>query len=217
MKKYSSRRSIMEKKTPLTPIDIRNSILLGLKFFVINLATSALIFGLLFLIALVMGFEGSEADKYFYGPVIQTILMPLIIWYYGYVAYNDGYRHSVAEMYDKRRITIAAIPILAIQIIIVLIYISEQLEAPGASTLETGSILAKFIFAPFAIIFELFPMAPELLFIPCLLPPIAIYTGYHLSRYKEVEDHSISDDAVAFRKKLEQEQYKYDDQNNDNK
>ena len=48
---------------------------------------------------------------------------------------------------------------------------------------------------------------PEIMFLPCIVPPVTLYMGYYLARFKEVKDHSMKDDAKAFRRQLEEEQY----------
>ncbi len=208
----------MDKKqqTELSSRDIRNSLLLGLKYVVANLFTSFILLAMHFIVSIIMGLENKNAADFLSGSVIQTVMLPLVVLYYGHIAYNDGYRHSVADKYDKRRIYLAMIPIFASQVICVLIAIRVNMGLTTPNELNPANLIAKFLLSPFTILFNAFPLLmPELMLLPCVVPPIAMYIGYHRARFVEVKDHTISQSADEFRKKLEEEQYKYDNIQND--
>lgn len=205
------------QQTELSPRDIRNSLFLGLKYVVANLFTSFILLALHFIVSIIMGLENENATDFLSGSLIQTIMLPLVVLYYGHIAYNDGYRHSVADKYDKRRIYLAMIPIFAMQVICVLIAIKVNLDLVTPNELNPANLVAKFLLSPFTVLFNSFPLLmPELMLLPCIVPPIAMYIGYHRARFVEVKDHSISKSADEFRKKLEEEQYKYDNLQNEN-
>ena len=210
------------KKLPeLSTRDIRNSLLLGLKYLTANLFTSFLMFAFHFIIGIIIGLETNQAKEFFSGALVHTIMMPLVILYYGYIAYNDGYRHSVGGIYDKRRIYLATLPIIAVQLICIFwaIKVNLQLEAPDE--LNPANLVSKFLMAPFTILFNQFPLLmPELMLLPVCVPPIAMILGYRKARGVEIQDHDMSQDAIEFRKQLEMEQYKYEneaDNENENK
>lgn len=208
----------MEKRQQkeLTTKDIRNSLLMGLKYVVANLFTSFILLAMHFIVCIIMGLENENATDFLSGSLIQTIMLPLVILYYGHIAYNDGYRHSVAEKYDKRRIYLAMIPIFAMQVISVLAAVKVNLSMTTPDELNPANLVAKFLLSPFTVLFNAFPLLmPELMLLPCIVPPIAMLIGYYLARFAEIKDHTISQSADEFRKKLEMEQYKYD--NNDDK
>lgn len=203
----------MSEKTILTDEEIKKSLLSGGKYVIINIMTSFIIIGMLFLIAVMIGFESDNGIKFFSGCIFQTIMLPLIIWYYGYVAYCDGYKHSVSGKYNKNRILLAALPHIIIQLIIVVLTIMNKPINPTES--NHYMTLATFILNPYTILFQTFPeFMPEIMILPCFVAPISMYIGYSLARNKEIDDHSIKDDAAKFRKRLEKEQYKYDNNNN---
>ena len=193
----------------LSKRDIRNSLLLGLKYVVANLFTSFIMLAFHFIIGIIIGLETSQAKEFFSGSLVQTIMMPLTILYYGYIAYNDGYRHSVGGIYDKRRIYLAMIPIIAVQLICVLWAINVNLQLETPNELNPANIVSKYLMSPFTILFNQFPLLmPELMILPICVPPIAMLLGYKKARGVEIKDHDMSQDAVEFRKKLEMEQYK---------
>lgn len=205
---------VKKQQAELTTKDIRNSLLMGLKYVVANLFTSFILLALHFIVCLIMGLESENATDFLSSSLIQTIMLPLVILYYGHIAYNDGYRHSVAEKYDKRRIYLAMIPIFAIQIICVLAAIKVNLGMETPNELNPANLIAKFLLSPFTVLFNAFPLLmPELMLLPCIVPPVAMFAGYHRARFAEIKDHTISQSADEFRKKLESEQYKYDDNN----
>lgn len=202
----------------LTSKDIRNSILLGFKYVIANLFTSFILMAMHFIVCIIMGLENENATDFLSSSLIQTVMLPLVILYYGHIAYNDGYRHSVAEKYNKKRIYFAMIPIFAIQVICVLIAIKVNLNLTTPNELNPANLVAKFLLSPFTILFNAFPLLmPELMLLPCFVPPIAMFIGYHRARSVEIKDHTISQSADEFRKQLESEQYKYDDKNNNSK
>ena len=46
---------------------------------------------------------------------IQTIMLPLVIWYYGNIAYRYGYQHSVSGTADIRCAWISMLAMLIVQ------------------------------------------------------------------------------------------------------
>ncbi len=210
----------IKQTTELTKYDIRNSILMGLKYVAANLFTSGLLLAFHFIISILLGGQTAGAENFFTGSLTQTILMPLVILYYGHIAYNDGYRHSVAGKYNKNRIKLAMIPIVAIQLICVLWAIKINMDAATINELNPANLVSKFLMSPYAIIFNYLPeLMPEFMLVLCVIPPVAMYIGYHMARKVEVVDHSMDSNAIEFRNKLEREQYKYDntDDSNNNK
>ena len=199
----------------LSKRDIRNSLLLGLKYVVANVFTSFIMLAFHFIIGIIIGLETSQAKEFFSGSLVQTIMMPLTILYYGYIAYNDGYRHSVGGIYDKRRIQLATLPIIAVQLICVIWAINVNLQLEVPNELNPANIVSKYLLSPFTILFNQFPLLmTELMLLPICVPPIAMLLGYKKARGVEIKDHDMSQDAVEFRKKLEMEQYKENETDN---
>lgn len=195
----------MSEKKQLSDKEIKSALLASIKYVGANLMTSVLILAMLFVISVIIGLESDDGIDFLNGALFQTIMLPLIIWYYGYLAFCDGYSDSVAGKYNKNKILISALPLFAIQVLAVIFAVSE-----GAGSTEIGAAktVALFLLNPFTILFNTFPdLMPEIMFLPCIVPPVTLYIGYYLARFKEVKDHSMKDDAKAFRRQLEEEQY----------
>ena len=195
----------MAQKKRLNDNEIKKAFLASIKYVAANLMTSFLILAMLFVISVIIGLESDKGIKFLNGALFQTIMLPLIIWYYGYLAFKDGYKDSVAGVYNKRKILISALPVFLLQTIAVILAVRE-----GASASEIGAAktVALFLLNPFTIIFNTFPdLMPEIMFLPCLILPIVLYIGYYFARFKEVKDHSMKNDAKEFRRQLEEIQY----------
>lgn len=204
----------MAEKKQLSDKEIKKALLASIKYVAANLMTSFLIMAMLFVISVIIGLESDEGINFLNGASFQTIMLPLIIWYYGYLAFKDGYKDSVAGKYNKNKILISALPIFLLQTITVLLAIRE-----GASATELGAAktVALFLLNPFTIIFNTFPeLMPEIMLLPCIILPVVLYIGYYFARFKEVKDHSMSQSAQDFRKQLEKIQYERKNTNGDN-
>lgn len=206
----------MTNKNTLTDKEIKKSLLLGVKYVIINIMTSFIIVALLFLIAVIIGFESDKGVNFIKGYTLQTIMLPLIVWYYGFTAFNDGYRHSVSEQYNKNKILLAAVPHVIIQLVFVGLAISNN-TAPDETNIFLS--ISSFLLNPYTILFRNVPdLMPEIMVLPCAVAPIAMYIGYNLARFKEIKDHTIKENAKVFRRRLEKEQYeKYDNDKMENK
>ncbi len=196
----------MAKKQDLTDHEIKKCFIRSLKYVGANIMTSVFIFALIFVITIIMGLENPESILFLKGSTFQTIMLPLVIWYYAYLAFTDGYADAVAEEYNKSKILVSAIPIFAIQLIFAFAAIAEGAEPDELGAAKTISLFLLNIFAG---LFNKYPnLMPEIMVLPCIVPPIAMYIGYTLARFKEARDHRMSNTAKDFRRQLEKEQYK---------
>ncbi len=196
----------LAEKTKLSNKEIFKSVFVfGGKFFLANLLTSFIIVAFLFIIAVIIGFDSDKGLSFFKSPVVHTIMLPLIVWYFGYIAYSNGYKQSVSGKYDKRKIFLACIPIVVVQTIFVLLAIKESENVLDFYPMKT---VALFFLNPYSIVFNLLPdFMPEIMLPFVVVEPVAMIIGYRLAEKKEIEDHSIKEDAQEFRRRLEKEQY----------
>lgn len=203
----------MAEKKRLSDKEIKKALLGSIKYIGANLMTSFLILAMLFVISVIIGLESDKGIKFLNGALFQTIMLPLIIWYYGYLAFKDGYQDSVAGRYNKNKILVSALPLFILQTFIVLLAIREGAEVTEIGTAKT---IAIFLLNPFTILFNTFPdLMPEIMLLPCIILPVVLYIGYYFARFKEVKDHSMSNDAITFRKQLEEIQYERKNINGD--
>ena len=82
----------MAQKKRLNDNEIKKAFLASIKYVAANLMTSFLILAMLFVISVIIGLESDKGIKFLNGALFQTIMLPLIIWYYGYLAFKDGYK-----------------------------------------------------------------------------------------------------------------------------
>ena len=85
-----------KRKIRLSDDVVKQSLLMGGRFLVTNLFTSGIILIMVFTVSLVTGKELWLTNT------IQTIMLPLVIWYYGNIAYRYGYQNSVSGTADIR-------------------------------------------------------------------------------------------------------------------
>lgn len=198
----------MSQKNQLSDNEIKKALISGGKYIIVNLMTSLLILAMVFVISVIIGVETESGTAFFKSSIFQTIMLPLIVWYYAYLAYNDGYKHSVAGTYNKRKIIMTALPMFIVQMIFVIIAISQG----SSENIGFAKTVSLFLLSPFTVLFDALPdFMPEIMVIPCFIPPAAMYVGYYLAHFKEIKDHSMNDDAKKFREELEATQY---DRNN---
>ena len=193
-----------KRKIRLSDDVVKQSLLMGGRFLVTNLFTSGIILIMVFTVSLVTGKELWLTNT------IQTIMLPLVIWYYGNIAYRYGYQHSVSGTADIRCAWISMLPMLIVQFAFIFASMHEATIKPEGGTIQY--IASYYLFSPFAILLNSFPnLMPELMFVPCIVPPIAIYVGYKMGMGKEVVDHYMGNDAKQFRDQVEEEQYGKDE------
>ena len=135
---------------------------------------------------------------------------PLILWYYGHISYQYGYKQSVGETSDIRCAWVSMIPLAVFQIAFVLATINELATKPEGGTVQF--ITEYFVFNPFALLMNSLSFAmPELMLLLPAAPLVAIYIGYKKALGKEIVDHSMGEEAKAFRREVEEQIYGRED------
>ncbi len=191
------------KNNKLTDDHIKRALLGSIKYVVANIITSVSIIAIQFFITLLIGFDDAHSLSVLSGYAVQTVMLPLVVWYFAYLAYSDGYKHAVAETYNPKQILLSAVPMLVIQILFISAAVSTYI--PNTDQ-RPEFIIARFLLAPYEILFQNFDyLMPELMYLPCAIAPIAMYYGYKHARVQEESDHAIKDDAKQFREELGQE------------